>query len=62
LPAPVSPVRTFSPGPNSTSTESTIAKPEMRSVVSMAGCCHPTLTLRKFSVVWAFSPGSAGLS
>ena len=54
LPAPVSPVRTFSPGPNRTSIASTIAKPEMRRVVSMATMIHGALTLRKYSVVHAF--------
>ena len=42
LPAPVSPVSTFRPGPNRTSTWSTTAKPVMRKVVSMGRSVPPT--------------------
>ncbi len=55
LPAPVSPVSTFRPGPKCTSTWSTTAKPVIRRVVSMGGVCHRPLTLRKLSGVDPFS-------
>ena len=54
LPAPVSPVRTFSPGPKRTSTESTMAKPETLQGREHGRSCHRPLTLRKFSVVGVF--------